>query len=367
MRVRTTLLDDSNRLRLETVDLPDNGSEGALVRVLYGGICGTDLHLLAGHDTKPRPLSIGHEFVGEIVELPGAPRTIDGRPVAVGDRVVVEPGFSCGDCDYCRRHGALMNLCMGRRCHGLESLDGDVPLLGGLSEYVRLSPAVHVQRIPDELPTARAALSEPLAVAVRAAERALASGRPDVNVGPSLGATAAVIGLGPIGLCVAVTLARLGATVVGLDVEPARVALAGRLGIDAGAVQDGQGDAPAALLALTNGLGADVVVECAGAPSAFALAFDLVRRGGRIVVLGHFYSAGSIEFDPVVVCRNDLEVVGSALGPREAYPKAAMLLSRADIPWDVLVRTTFPLSNVTDAFELAARRTKGKILVGPGE
>jgi L-iditol 2-dehydrogenase len=367
MRVRTTLLDDSNRLRLETVELPDDSSEGALVRVLYGGICGTDLHLAAGHDTRPRPLSLGHEFVGEIVELPSAPRTIDGRLVAVGDRVVVEPGYSCGDCDYCRRHGALMNLCLARRCHGLESLDGDVPLLGGLSEYVRLSPAVHVQRIPDELSTARAALSEPLAVAVRAAERALASGRPDVNVGPSLGATAAVVGLGPIGACVALTLERLGATVVGLDVEPVRVALAGRLGLDAVAVHDEGGDGPAAVRERTNDLGADVVVECAGAPSAFGLAFDLVRRGGRIVVLGHFYSAGSIDFDPMVVCRNDLEVVGSALGPREAYPKAAKLLSRADIPWEALVSTTFPLSSVVDAFELAARRTEGKILVGPGE
>lgn len=360
MQVRTALLGADNHVRLATVELPAD-CRGLLVRVLYAGICGTDLHLIAGHDSKPRPISIGHEFIGEVVECGPEPST-GGVAVGVGDRVVIEPGFSCGTCVYCRRHGALTNLCPARRCHGLEALMDDAPLLGGMSEHVRLAPAARVHPI-GRLSTVRAALAEPLSVAVRAAERALGSSRPDINLGPGLGACAVVVGLGPIGLSVALILTRMGATVTGIDIEEQRVRLACSLGVDA--YVDGPGER-----AVETGLppwGSDVVVECAGHPSAFLRSLSLVRRGGRVVVLGHFYPAGSVAFDPSSICRNDLEVVGCALGPREAYEKAMRLLEDEAMPWDRIVTDTFPLDRVADAFEVAQDRQRGKVLVGSGQ
>jgi threonine dehydrogenase-like Zn-dependent dehydrogenase len=360
--VRTTLLDDANDVGLAEVMLPTEG-RGPLVRVLYGGICGTDLHLLAGHDAKSRPISLGHEFVGEVIELPTTPHTMDGGAVAVGDRILVEPGFSCGRCDYCIRHGALDNLCTARRCHGLEVLDGSTdPVLGGFSDHVRLAPGVSVQRIPESISTRRATLAEPLSVAIRAAERALVAPRPDINLGPGLGAEVAVVGLGPIGLLVALVLQRLGASVLGIERHPDRRALAAEVGIATVAGEH----AVDAVDERTAGRGADVVVECGGESSAFLLSFDLVRRGGRIVELGHFFPIGTVDFDPQVVCANDLEVVGTALGPGVAYPKAAWLLTDERTAWDALITDEFALDDVKDAFALAGERKAGKVIVGPG-
>src|SRR5206468_4561766 len=96
--IRTTLLDERNRLRLETVRPFDLDDSSTVVKVLSSGVCGTDLHLLAGHDGKPRPISVGHEFVGEALVVAQGQPTMDGNDVRVGDRVLIEPGFSCGTC-----------------------------------------------------------------------------------------------------------------------------------------------------------------------------------------------------------------------------------------------------------------------------
>ena len=107
------------------------------------------------------------------------------------------------------------------------------------------------------------------------------------------------------------------------------------------------------------------MVDCAGEPAGFVLALDAVRRGGRIVELGQFFSAGTVEFDPSVLCGKDLEITGCALGPSEAYPKAVRLLEDPAVPWEALVTDAFALDDVASAFEAALSRERGKVVVEP--
>src|SRR5436189_3235878 len=235
-----------------------------IVRIDSATICGTDLHILKGDVPEVQPGTVlGHEAVGTIVEIGAAVTTLEP-----GDRVLVSCITSCGRCAFCRegRYG----LCTG----GGGWIFGHV--IDGLqAEYARVPFAdTSVYKLPPELTDEQVLfLADILPTAFEVGV---------LNGGLAPGDTVAIVGAGPIGLA-AVLPAKLctPGRIVAIDPAPARLDKALELGADV-AIDNSIEDAVERVMALTDGLGADVAIEAVGIPETFELCADLVRPGGHV-------------------------------------------------------------------------------------
>ncbi len=245
-----------------------------IVRVLYTGLCGTDLHIVDGsHPRAVLPLAIGHELVG-------VPET---GPLA-GQPVLVDPLLPCGSCPGCEVGAS--NACARLRLIGI---DRD----GGLAGRVSVA-GERLHALPQGIPADVGPLAEPIAVAVHAVRR----------VPPLLGRTVVVMGGGPVGLLVAHVARRAGGHVLVSEPSASRRAIAEALGLElldaASPVED--------VARRTDGRLADVVFDAAAAPPVAAMVTRLVRVGGTIAVVGTY--AAPIPIDLQAVVFKELSIVG---------------------------------------------------------
>ncbi len=316
--------------------IPDH----VIIEVAYTGICGTDLHIY--HDefkTKP-PVVMGHEISGRIADVGSG---VTGIPV--GQRVTTETYYhTCQRCAHCRN--GRPNLCLARQSIGSA-------VNGGFTRYVRV-PAHNIHAIPDHLSDHAAALSEPLACVVNALELGqITSGDIVVIAGP-----------GTIGLLTLQVAISAGAQVIilGTHADEARLALATQLG--AMACINVESTAPAPLVeALSAGLGADVVIECAGAGVAASTLLQLVRRGGRYMQVGLF--GKPISWDMDQVCYRELVVTGSNASVPSAWRRALRLLASGAVRTEPLISNIRPINEWQQAFADFEAKIGFKILLTP--
>lgn len=249
--------------KVEVRDVPEGAKcPGAVkVRMIYCGICGSDIGIFSGkHPRAKAPLILGHEFVGTVEELGDGVTKL--RP---GDRVVAYPLLSCGHCLPCRTGSAHV-------CHslGLLGIDRD----GGLAESAWIDTDV-LFKVPDALSDKAAAMIEPLAVVVRSLHQA--------RFAPLQ--SAVVIGAGPIGILTAVVLRRSNASrVIISDIDGARLAMCRDFGFET--VDGRTGNLTAHVAEATGGNGVDVVFECSGVESSALESTALARVGGCICMTG---------------------------------------------------------------------------------
>lgn len=319
-------------LELQDLARPVPGSGQVLLAVRAAALCGTDVHI--AHGTMPirPPLVLGHELAGVIAEV--------GPNVAgleVGDQVTTETDASfCGECAFCR--AADQHLCPKRTAIGTSSP-------GGLAEFVSI-PAAGVHRLPAGVDFATGALTEPLAVAVRAVvERgALGPGQDVVVIGP-----------GTVGLLVAQVAVAGGATVTvaGLARHAARFELARRLGIGRTAALDVEEDR-ASIAAGRDGLGVDVIIECSGDPDAFAAGLRLLRKGGRAILVA-FTPGRTVPVDLDLVVQRELSIVASRGKRPSCFEIALGLIEEGRVQPGPLISHRYPLEGWAEAFETADR------------
>ena len=338
-------------VRVEDVPIPRAGPGELLLRVSWCGICGTDLEEYRDGPVvipvdRPNPLTgqcapvtLGHEFAGEVVEV--GP---DARGFAVGDRVVPDICLFCGECHYCRRHQYA--LCVSWAAIGLH---GD----GGLAEYVRV-PARLCQRLPDEIDDEEAALIETTEVAVRAVRHG----------GVGLGDSVAVVGDGAVGLITCQVARAAGATtVILLGHRARRLDLGRRLGVDA-AFDTTDAAWPGAVADLTDGLGVDVAIECGGRPQAIQDSIAVTRKGGRIVLLAVLGTP--VPLDTFAIVEGERTITGSVQHHYdEDLPTAVHLLASGRVAVRPLITRRIALDRVvSDGFAaLGAGGDDIKVLV----
>jgi (R,R)-butanediol dehydrogenase/meso-butanediol dehydrogenase/diacetyl reductase len=341
-------------VRIEDVPVPTPGRGEVRLRVSLCGICGTDLeeyrhgplvipadrpHGLTG---RRAPLTMGHEFFGVVDALgPGV------TGVREGDRVAPDICLFCRECVFCRRHQYA--LCENWATIGLHTD-------GGLAEFVTV-PAYACVRLPDSLSDAEGALIEPTEVAVRAVNKAP----------PRLGDVVAVLGGGTIGLLILQVGQAAGAgEVVLIEPRPARRALALELGA-AAALDPADPGWMDDVRRRTDGLGPDVVFECAGRPDSPSLAIRLARKGGRVVLVG--ITGGEVPVDILDLLIGEKTVIGTIQHTYdEDLPAAVRLLADGRVRGRPLVTAEIPLGDVVrGGFE--ALTSSGlehlKILVDP--
>jgi len=336
--------------RVAVADVPDPVIEepgDVIVRVTTAGICGSDMHFVHLKAPIDRGEVLGHEAVG-VVEALG-----DGvSRFAPGDRVVVAFHISCGGCWFCR-HGET-SLCEDFRNLGAGAFSGG--LAGTQAERVRIPNAdANLLAVPGELDDDRALfLGDVLTTGVYGAS--LAAVQP--------GETLAVIGAGPVGICAIQAAKALGAErIVSLEREPDRLALAEAAG--ATAIDVTARNPQMALAAITEDRGADVVIDAVGHASAFDSAIDVVRRGGRVIVLG-MYAGEVAQIALGVYWARALTVRFAGVTPVHAWwerTRDELVAGRVDpLP---LVSHRLPLADAARGYELFDRREATKVLLAP--
>jgi (R,R)-butanediol dehydrogenase/meso-butanediol dehydrogenase/diacetyl reductase len=347
--MRAAVFHGRQDLRLESVAEPEPGPGDVKLRVLYNGICGSDLHEYYDGPvttrTTPHPLTgvsnpviFGHELCGEVVGL-----GTGIEDLAPGDLVAVEPLETCGHCIYCS-HGQY-NHCPLLALHGYNRAGG------GLAEYTVVKRAM-AHRLPSGMTARQGALIEPLGIAWHTANRCQVQA----------GQTVAVHGAGPIGVGVFLTLQRRGVEVIVVDPSAARRAVLAGLGARS-VLDPASCDPVAAICDLTGGRGAHASVDAAGVPKSFQAMLHGTRVDGTAVVV-------AIHHEPVVIPPFDLlmpevRMTGVAMSVN-AFPSVIAEMARGTYPLEGWVET-IPFDALLDrGFERLRRQEGMKILVDVG-
>jgi L-iditol 2-dehydrogenase len=333
--VRVARLHGVGDIRLGEEPTPVAGAGTSLVRVTAVGICGSDLHWYAeagiGDAQLKAPLVVGHEFAG-VIE--GGPRH--------GQRVAVDPAVPCGVCESCLEGNR--NLCPYVQFAGHSTTDG------ALREFVAW-PTQLLHPLPDTLSDADGAMLEPLGVALHAVD--LGHLRP--------GATVAVIGCGPIGLCVIQLARAAGATtIVAADPLAHRREAARRYGADVVLTADPVLFA-AGLSEATANRGVDVGFEVAGTDAAVGLTIAAVRPGAKVVLIG-IPDDDATTFSASAARRKGISLI-MVRRMNDVYPRAIRLVERHRVDVSSLVTDRFALSRVAQAFRTAQVRAGLKVIV----
>src|SRR5579872_5654964 len=290
---------EPGRYEIAEYPVPDPAPGCVLVRMEVSGICGTDKHTYQGYVGQyggtgaPRPVPFpiiqGHENVGTIAAIggDGTHKDFEGIALRVGDRVIVGPNVSCGTCYYCR-HDFPYYCCENTVDYGNNISAKNPPhLFGGWSQYLYVVAGSFLVKVPDELPSEIAVLTEIMAVTVGLDRAKQISSFPSESF--RFDDSVVVLGAGPLGMCFVMKARMLGAgTIIAVDLSEQRLGFASSLGADV--IINAGTTSPAERLMLireaTQGRGADVVVEAAGVPEAVREALDMLRVGGLLVEVG---------------------------------------------------------------------------------
>ena len=335
--------DRSPGVTMEDVPAPTLGPNDVLIKIKKTAICGTDIHIYKWDEwaqrTIPVPMTIGHEFMGEIVELGSA---VTG--FQTGDRVSGEGHITCGFCRNCR--AGLRHLCT-------DTIGVGVNRSGAFAEYLSL-PSFNAFKLKDQIPDEWASIFDPFGNAVHTALSF------DI-----IGEDVLITGAGPIG-CMAVAICKhVGArNIVITDVNDYRLGLARRMGATR-VVNVAQESLSDVMSELGINVGFDIGLEMSGNPSAFSQMLDLMIHGGRVALLGILPKATGIDWDQVIF--KGLLVKG--IYGREMfetwYKMSALIQSGLNL--SALITHRYHVSDYQEAFQVMASGQSGKVILDWGE
>jgi threonine dehydrogenase-like Zn-dependent dehydrogenase len=325
---------------------PDVPVGGVLMKTLFTEVCGTDVHLKHGKLAGvPYPLIPGHVAVGVAEKVRGDVRDLDGQPIREGETITyLDVHRTCGHCWYCLVAKASTR-CPERKVYGITygASDG---LLGGWAEKMLLLPGLHLLHMPQSVsPEVFIAGGCGLQTSVHAIERA------EIK----LGDTVAVLGAGPVGLQCAALASLSGAGKVIVSGAPAdRLEVAKKFGADHVIdIQNTQeADRTEMVRKLTDGRGADVVIEACGVPRAVKEALQMVRDQGRVAVVGQYTDRGEVEINPHSdINRKHVDIRGVWGSDFSHLHRGVRLLERFQqrVPWRELAKKVYPLERAAEA------------------
>lgn len=337
-------------LEIEQFDLPQSiGPRAALCKVQMSTICGSDLHTFFGKRLEPTPLILGHEILGQIVELgDGLRHDGFGDNLSVGDRVSWSIMASCGKCFYCDR--GLPQKCEHLRKYGHTRCTEPPHLTGGYAEYIYLFPGTTIYRIPDDIPDEIATPANcALSTVINAVE----------TIGMRAGETVLIQGAGLLGLNLIALCREAGAKmVVVTDVSPKRLEMASDFGADhcIHVAESDVADASAAILSRVGKHGVDVAFEVCGAAEAIDLAVRTLRTGGRYLIAGLVSPGSDLGLDGNQLTRKYLTLKGIHNYHPKHLGKALRFLEEnaRRYPYARLVGARFALADVNEAIRVAA-------------
>lgn len=327
--MKTAVMTDLKKVEIQEHPIPTPAANEVLVKVEYVGICGSDLHYFEhgriGDFIVEPPFVLGHEAGGTVVEV-GA----DVKHLKVGDRVAMEPGKTCGECEFCKQ--GKYNLCKDVIFFATPPVDGV------FQEYVAHEAALCF-KLPENVSTMEGALIEPLAVGMHAANQG----------GAHLGQTAVVTGAGCIGLVSLLALKAMGVSkVIVVDIVEKRLQKALELGADA--VINGKAeDTVARIMELTDGKGLDLGIETAGSQITASQLIKGAKKGATIVLVG--YSASGEMTLPIGMSLDKELTFKTIFRYRNIYPMAIEAVAAGKIDIKNIVTDYFELDDIQNALD----------------
>jgi len=316
---------EPGRIEVIELDLPkiENADE-VLIKVKYAGICGSDMNIY--HGTSPvatYPRVIGHEFVGEIV------KTGKGvKGLKIGDRVVVEPIYYCGECYPCK---------MGRPnvCENLEVMG--VHRDGGFQEYVVVKEG-KAHKFGDNLDWTEAVLIEPFTIAAQTTWRG------DIRKNDFV----FIIGAGPIGIAILQYAKYRGGICIVSDIIDYKLDKAAELGADH-IINGAEQDVSEIIREITNGMGANVTIDAACTPRTLETAVNVTSQAGRVVVMGFANDPSSIP--QLAITKGELTICGSRLQTNK-FPEVIQLFNERKLNPTALISHKLHFSQIKEAINL---------------
>lgn len=318
-----------NKMEIREIEVPVPKAEQVLIKLEYVGICGSDVHYLEhgkiGNFVVEGDFILGHECAGVVVQAGSSVKNLK-----VGDKVALEPGITCGQCEFCK--SGKYNL-----CPDVEFL-ATPPYHGCLMDYIAF-PANMAFKLPENVSTKEGALVEPLAVGLHAATQG----------GVKLGDKVVILGAGCIGLVTLLACKAFGATeVTVVDVIGKRLEYAKKLGASH-VINAREENALEKIAQLTGGMGADVVIETAGNELTIKQTAYAVKRGGKIVLVG-LAPKDIIEFDFMQIMAKEAEIK-SVFRYRNLYPAAIGAIADGKIDVSGIVTHEFEFEDSKKAFD----------------
>ncbi len=322
-----------DKMVIEEVPVPEAGEKQVLVQLEYVGICGSDVHYFhhgccgAYKVDLEKDFMLGHECAGTVVKTgPGV------EHLKVGDRVALEPGITCGKCEFCKT--GRYNLCPD------VVFLATPPVQGCYEEYIAF-PEDMCFKLPDHVSTKEGALIEPLSVGFHAANQG------NVQVGDSV----VILGAGCIGLVTLLACKARGAgKIIVSDLVDARLAKAKELGADL-VINGSKANLLEEIEKLTDGQGIDQVFETAGSPVTIAQTPFLVKRGGTITLVG-LAAQEEITYNFAQIMAKEAEIK-SVFRYRNIYPKAIAAVASGAIDVTGIVTHEYDLTQIQEAFDEA--------------
>ncbi|MGP1614781.1 MAG: zinc-binding dehydrogenase [Pollutimonas bauzanensis] len=336
-------------LKIEEVPVPKHiEPRAALVKMEACSICGTDVHLWQGSLSLKvdLPVIIGHEMVGRIVSLGEGVRDDSvGQALKVGDRIVYTH-TSCGSCFFCTT-ARQPTLCSHRRAYMYETMEKSPYLLGGFSEYGYVLPESGRLKVPDSVSSELASLSSCALRSVMNAMSQIGKIEPYETV--------VIQGAGPLGLLATANAKVRGARkVIVIGSPAARLEMAREFGADECIPVEGTTaqERLDRVLALTEGRGADIVMEFTGVPAAFNEGLQLARKGAKYLIVGQL-GEGKTEMQPSMIVKKNINVIGSFSGDARSYSLALQFIDKhqANFPFEKMITGRYKLDDVNLAME----------------
>lgn len=358
---RLAFMTEPRALAYAEYPIPTPGPGAVVVEVLRANVCGSELHIWNGkHPVKKRG-GLGHEMVGRVLALgEGVKTDFRGEPLEIGDRIVYNYFQTCQRCARCL--GGQPNLCDNAyEFFGMQPEDG-VHFHAAFATHYYVHPAQNIYKVPDSL-------SNSVAAGANCALSQVIYGID--QLGLSYGESVLIQGAGGLGLSAIPVAKERGATVIVADGVPSRLETAQKFGadhvIDISQVQSTEAKAEL-LLEYTDGVGVDTAIEVTGVPAAFGEGLELVRRGGRYLVMGNLSPGSTVPFDPGFVTRKALTIKHVDRYEGRYLWKALEFLDRHrdDYPFDTLVDAEFTLDQVEEALNKSLNRevTRAAITIG---
>lgn len=345
-KMKAAVMTDLMKVEIQEVEAPKPKPDEVLIKIEYVGVCGSDLHYYEhgriGDFLVETPFILGHEAAGTVVETGSGVKDLK-----VGDRVALEPGKTCGKCEFCK--SGKYNLCKDVIFFATPPVDGV------LQEYVAHEAGLCF-KLPENVSTMEGALVEPLAVGLHAASQG----------GATLGQTAVVTGTGCIGLCSLLSLKAMGVSkIIVVDIMEKRLQKALELGADY-VINGKDEDAVERIMELTDGKGFDLGIETAGSQITASQLIKAAKKGSTIVFVG--YSASGEMTLPIGMALDKELNFKTVFRYRNIYPMAIEAVSKGQIKVKDIVTNYFELDDIQNALDTCvkdkANVVKGVIKIG---
>lgn len=329
MKNRAAYMTGINKMEIRDIEMPKLREKDVMVKLEYVGICGSDVHYLEhgkiGDFIVNGDFILGHECAGTVVEIGSGVQNLK-----VGDKVALEPGITCGQCEFCKT--GRYNL-----CPDVEFL-ATPPYHGSLMNYIAF-PENMCFKLPENITTKEGALVEPLAVGMHAA----------IQGNVRLGDSVVILGAGTIGLVTLLACKAYGATdITVVDVIPKRLEYARKLGATA-TINAAEADVFAEVEKMTGKKGVDIVIETAGSARTISQTPYLIKNGGTIVLVG-LAPQDIIEFNFSKIMAKEAQIK-SVFRYRNIYPTAIKAIAKGIIDITGIVTHEFNFEDTAKAFD----------------